>query len=472
MATTVAWVEPETAPNSVQATAVVMGSPPRIWPTKLPTRSSSRSAVRPLMMMSAARMNMGTATSTLCSTPPIICCTKSPGGSMLYLENIRIMAPAISGTIMGNPSSSKTTMTTPATSMTCVLLRAASPRNSKSSAIDIRLAQRALPGCLLFAFIFIAPVPRKIVLAAGQIAHSGQKKLDAPKKKSQRYGHVNQIHRKAGRRRDPAAPAAVVHQVHEKFQQQPAGCQQNDCRDNQGGAAFPRPGRGKKPLAAFNRQANDLAGNHQRHQNSDDSCPQRNGGQRFGKNPATAAGGFGIGPAIAGHEEKQRGGRQADKYEQCFLRLFRQQVVNGRHANMARVACRYADAHKGDKHQPKQRDIVGKLQAGAGNIAQQTIGHGQGRHAAYACDQHGTLKPVQSLVEPAKPPADGAQPAACPLVCGRTHARASVKTCIENPARLTVVTFALPLRRRCASVYTPESRLHGDPVLIACYVLL
>src|SRR5690625_7602762 len=87
MATTVAWVEPETAPNSVQATAVVMGSPPRIWPTKLPTRSSSRSAVRPLMMVSAARMNMGTATSTLCSTPPIICCTPK-GASALYPDFI------------------------------------------------------------------------------------------------------------------------------------------------------------------------------------------------------------------------------------------------------------------------------------------------------------------------------------------------------------------------------------------------
>src|SRR5690625_636258 len=139
---------------------------------------------------------------------------------------------------------------------------------------------------------------------------------------------------------------------------------------------------------------------------------------------------------------------------------------------MARVAGRYADAHKGDNHQQNLRDIVGKLQAGAGNIAQQNIGHGHGRHAAYAGDQHGTLKPVQSLVEPAKPPADGAQPAACPLVCGRTHARASVKICIENPARLTVVTFATVFRPCCAPLYPPKHRLRGDPVLIACYVLL
>src|SRR5690625_30435 len=351
MATTVAWVEPETAPNSGQATAVVRGSPPRTWPTKLPTRSSRRSAVRPLMMMSAARMNMGTATSTLCSTPPIICCTKSPGGSMLYLENIRMMAPAISGTIMGNPSSSKTTMTTPATSMTCVLLRAASPRNSKSSAIDIRLAQRALPGCLLFAFIFIAPVPRKIVLAASQITHSGQKKLDATKKEPQRYGHVNQIHRKAGRRRDPAAPATVVHQVHEKFQQQPARCKQNHGRCKQSHAALPRSGRGKKAATAFNRQADDLARKNQRHHNDNNPCPQRNGGQRLGKNPAAATCGLGIGPAIACHQKKQGRGRKADKYEQNLLCLFRQQVMNGRHTNMARMTSAYAYPHEGDNHQ-------------------------------------------------------------------------------------------------------------------------
>src|SRR5690625_3482753 len=99
--------------------------------------------------------------------------------------------------------------------MTCVLLRAASPRNSKSSAIDVRLAQRALPCCLFFAFVFIAPASLKIVLAAGQVAHSGQTKLNTTKKEHQRFRAVNKIHQKAGGPPDPAAPAAVVHQVHE-----------------------------------------------------------------------------------------------------------------------------------------------------------------------------------------------------------------------------------------------------------------
>jgi len=69
----VAWVEPETAPNSVQLAAVVIARPPRRCPTKRITRSSSRSAAWPLVTMSAAKMNIGTAISATGCTPPIIC---------------------------------------------------------------------------------------------------------------------------------------------------------------------------------------------------------------------------------------------------------------------------------------------------------------------------------------------------------------------------------------------------------------
>ena len=63
MATTVAWVEPETESKSVQAMVVEIGIPPRLCPTSLTTNVSSRSATCPEVMMSAARMNRGTAVS-------------------------------------------------------------------------------------------------------------------------------------------------------------------------------------------------------------------------------------------------------------------------------------------------------------------------------------------------------------------------------------------------------------------------
>ena len=72
-ATTVAWVEPETAPNRVQEAAVETARPPLIWPTKLMTMLIRRLADWPRVMMSAARMNMGTAISAVGRMPPIIC---------------------------------------------------------------------------------------------------------------------------------------------------------------------------------------------------------------------------------------------------------------------------------------------------------------------------------------------------------------------------------------------------------------
>ncbi len=88
MATTVAWVEPETAPNSAQEAAVVIGRPPRMWRVKASTRSSSRLAVWPLVRMSAANMNIGTAARTQLPTPLIIQLTAWSGPKKVMPVNI------------------------------------------------------------------------------------------------------------------------------------------------------------------------------------------------------------------------------------------------------------------------------------------------------------------------------------------------------------------------------------------------
>ena len=109
MATTVACVEPETAPKSVQAVAVETASPPLRCPTKAITRSTSRPADCPRVMMSAAKMNIGTAISEAGRMPAMSCwtsvsiCPKPPKS----VTN-PTLAAAISGIIMGNPSSSRT----------------------------------------------------------------------------------------------------------------------------------------------------------------------------------------------------------------------------------------------------------------------------------------------------------------------------------------------------------------------------
>ena len=73
IATTVAWVEPEMAPNRVHDTAAVTARPPRRWPKKVIARSSRRLAVRPRVTISAARMNIGTVISATGLMPLIIC---------------------------------------------------------------------------------------------------------------------------------------------------------------------------------------------------------------------------------------------------------------------------------------------------------------------------------------------------------------------------------------------------------------
>ncbi len=79
MATTVAWVEPEIAPNSVHATAAVTARPPRRWPKKVIARSSRRFAVWPRVTMSAAKMNIGTVISATGLMPLTICWTMMSG---------------------------------------------------------------------------------------------------------------------------------------------------------------------------------------------------------------------------------------------------------------------------------------------------------------------------------------------------------------------------------------------------------
>src|SRR5210317_687880 len=75
MAATVAWVDPETAPKSVQLALVVMGRPPGRWPTKTFNIRIRRMEDSPEVIMLAERMNMGTHTRAGGVTPVITCCT-------------------------------------------------------------------------------------------------------------------------------------------------------------------------------------------------------------------------------------------------------------------------------------------------------------------------------------------------------------------------------------------------------------
>ena len=75
MAATVAWVEPETAPKSVQLALVVMGKPPGKWPTKTFSIRINRPADSPEVMMLADRINIGTQTKAGGVTPVMTCCT-------------------------------------------------------------------------------------------------------------------------------------------------------------------------------------------------------------------------------------------------------------------------------------------------------------------------------------------------------------------------------------------------------------
>ena len=71
--------------------------------------SISRSAEWPLVMMSAARMNIGTATSAAGRMPAIICWTMISGPMGRKKKNPTSVAMS-SGTIIGNPRSRRTTM--------------------------------------------------------------------------------------------------------------------------------------------------------------------------------------------------------------------------------------------------------------------------------------------------------------------------------------------------------------------------
>ena len=112
MATTVAWVEPDTAPNTAQDMAVVMGKPPRRCRVKASTTSSNRLAVWPLVRISAAKINMGTAASTQLPTPLTIQVMAWSGPKKVSPVNIMNNVPTASGTIMGYPIISNTSMIT------------------------------------------------------------------------------------------------------------------------------------------------------------------------------------------------------------------------------------------------------------------------------------------------------------------------------------------------------------------------
>ncbi len=104
-----ACVEPDTAPNIVQAAAVETASPPFTWPTKAMTMSISLDADCPRVMMSAAKMNIGTAISDAGRIPARICCTiVSAWDSPPNMARNPTDAPTISGIIIGKPSKSST----------------------------------------------------------------------------------------------------------------------------------------------------------------------------------------------------------------------------------------------------------------------------------------------------------------------------------------------------------------------------
>ena len=76
IAATVAWVEPETPPNSVQLAVAVMGKPPGICPTKDWTIRISFSADLPEVIRFADKINIGMQTMAEGVTPVKTCCTK------------------------------------------------------------------------------------------------------------------------------------------------------------------------------------------------------------------------------------------------------------------------------------------------------------------------------------------------------------------------------------------------------------
>src|SRR6056297_1701789 len=165
-------------------------------------------------MMSAAKMNMGTATSTLCSTPPIICWTRIAGSKFENPASSRNNAPTSSGTSIGKPINSSTIIKSAAMSASCGTGSPASPTHSSQSAIGLTAFR---------VKILIALMPGQVVIAADQVPQPGKTELDGPERQAQRNDQVHQIHRQAGGGHDSTAAAAVCDQIGCKLPQPPRG---------------------------------------------------------------------------------------------------------------------------------------------------------------------------------------------------------------------------------------------------------
>ena len=94
IADTSATGEPETPPNSVQASTLLMPRPPRTWPASALAKATMRSAMPPYIMISPAKMKNGIARNENGFMPEIICWKPTASGRPSY----RMVAmPLISG---------------------------------------------------------------------------------------------------------------------------------------------------------------------------------------------------------------------------------------------------------------------------------------------------------------------------------------------------------------------------------------
>jgi hypothetical protein len=113
IAATVACVEPDTAPNKVQATLVTIGRPPNRCPRKALTIFIILLAACPEVTILAANINMGTQTREAGLIPLSICCTsilRLRSGKKKKLVTRKV---AMSTTIKGQPRKSKVNAITP-----------------------------------------------------------------------------------------------------------------------------------------------------------------------------------------------------------------------------------------------------------------------------------------------------------------------------------------------------------------------
>ena len=104
MAETSATGEPDTPPNSVQASTLLMPRPPRTWPATLLAKSTILSAMPPYIMISPAKMKNGIARNENGFMPEIICWKPTASGRPSYSSVASDDKPMENAT--GTPSSS------------------------------------------------------------------------------------------------------------------------------------------------------------------------------------------------------------------------------------------------------------------------------------------------------------------------------------------------------------------------------